>query len=178
MALATLIPDGREITHATACTAGALSQCRPGAGEKSIKNIILNKSVRAAPNTVSVPPVLLLMKQDAAAEPPACAAGRAVPGIRQRKVRRSQRNCIMRAPECENFRLPRTAQRRAMATTNEFVYPQRKIQGNSQMLFYAFYAIAAVVLILHFTGWLKRNRLEWMVLVVAVAVFPVVIFLR
>lgn len=47
-----------------------------------------------------------------------------------------------------------------------------------QMLFYAFYAIAAVVLILHFTGWLKRNRLEWMVLVVAVAVFPVVIFLR
>lgn len=65
-----------------------------------------------------------------------------------------------------------------MATMNEFVYARRKIQGNMQMLFYAFYAIAAVVLILHFTGWLKRNRLEWMVLVVAVAVFPVVIFLR
>jgi hypothetical protein len=46
------------------------------------------------------------------------------------------------------------------------------------MLFYAFYVIAAVVLVLHFTGWLKRHRLEWMVLVVAVAVFPVVLFLR
>ncbi len=46
------------------------------------------------------------------------------------------------------------------------------------MAFYAFYGIAIVVLILHFTGWLKRNRLDWMVLVVAAAVFPVVIFLR
>lgn len=46
------------------------------------------------------------------------------------------------------------------------------------MLFYAFYVIAAVVLILHFTGWLKHHRLEWMVLVVAAAVFPVVLFLR
>ena len=46
------------------------------------------------------------------------------------------------------------------------------------MLFYTFYAVAAVVLVLHFTGWLKRNRLDWMVLVVAAAVFPVVIFLR
>ncbi len=46
------------------------------------------------------------------------------------------------------------------------------------MAFYTFYGIAAVVLILHFTGWLKRNRLDWMVLVVAAAVFPVVIFLR
>jgi len=46
------------------------------------------------------------------------------------------------------------------------------------MAFYAFYVIAIVVLILHFTGWLKRNNLEWLVLVLAVAVFPVVIFLR
>lgn len=46
------------------------------------------------------------------------------------------------------------------------------------MLFYAFYVIALIVLILHFTGWLKRHRLEWMVLVVAAAIFPVVIFLR
>ena len=46
------------------------------------------------------------------------------------------------------------------------------------MVFYAFYAIAIVVLILHFTGWLKRNNLEWLVLVLAVATFPVVIFLR
>lgn len=65
-----------------------------------------------------------------------------------------------------------------MATPAEFSYPSKKILGKTQMLFYAFYVIAAVVLVLHFTGWLKRNRLEWLVLVVAVAVFPVVIFLR
>jgi hypothetical protein len=46
------------------------------------------------------------------------------------------------------------------------------------MLFYAFYVIALIILILHFTGWLKRNNLEWLVLVLAVATFPVVIFLR
>ncbi len=46
------------------------------------------------------------------------------------------------------------------------------------MAFYAFYVISIIVLILHFTGWLKRNNMEWLVLVLAVAVFPVVIFLR
>lgn len=46
------------------------------------------------------------------------------------------------------------------------------------MAFYAFYVIAIIVLILHFTGWLKRKNLEWLVLALAVAVFPVVIFLR
>jgi hypothetical protein len=46
------------------------------------------------------------------------------------------------------------------------------------MFFYAFYVIALVILILHFTGWLKRNNLEWLVLVLAVATFPVVIFLK
>jgi hypothetical protein len=46
------------------------------------------------------------------------------------------------------------------------------------MIFYAFYVIALIILILHFTGWLKRNNLEWLVLVLAVATFPVVIFLR
>ena len=45
------------------------------------------------------------------------------------------------------------------------------------MLFYAFYIIAAIILILHFTGWLKRNNLEWLVLVLAVATFPAVYFL-
>jgi hypothetical protein len=45
------------------------------------------------------------------------------------------------------------------------------------MLFYAFYAVALIILILHFTGWLKRNNLEWLVLVLAVATFPAVIFL-
>ena len=45
------------------------------------------------------------------------------------------------------------------------------------MLFYAFYIVAAIILILHFTGWLKRNNFEWLVLVLAVATFPAVIFL-
>jgi hypothetical protein len=39
------------------------------------------------------------------------------------------------------------------------------------------YVIAIVILILHFTGWLKRNNLEWLP-AAAVAVFPVVIFPR
>lgn len=46
------------------------------------------------------------------------------------------------------------------------------------MAFYAFYIVAAIILILHFTGWLKRNNLEWLVLVLAVATFPAVIFLK
>ncbi len=45
------------------------------------------------------------------------------------------------------------------------------------MVFYAFYVIAIIILILHFTGWLRRNGLEWLVLVLAIAVFPAVIFL-
>jgi hypothetical protein len=45
------------------------------------------------------------------------------------------------------------------------------------MLFYAFYVVAAIILVLHFTGWLKRNNLEWLVLVLAVATFPAVYFL-
>lgn len=46
------------------------------------------------------------------------------------------------------------------------------------MAFYAFYLIATIILILYFTGWLKRNNLEWLILVLAAAVFPVVIFFR
>ena len=45
------------------------------------------------------------------------------------------------------------------------------------MFFCAFYVVALIILILHFTGWLKRNNLEWLVLVLAVATFPAVIFL-
>ncbi len=40
-----------------------------------------------------------------------------------------------------------------------------------------FYLVAIVILIMHFTGFLKRNNLEWLVLVLAVAVFPAVIYL-
>jgi hypothetical protein len=46
------------------------------------------------------------------------------------------------------------------------------------MAFYAFYVIALTILTLHFTGWLRRNNLEWLVLVLAVATFPAVIFLK
>jgi len=46
------------------------------------------------------------------------------------------------------------------------------------MAFYVFYAIAIIILILHFTGWLRRHNLEWLILVLAISVFPVVIFLR
>ena len=45
------------------------------------------------------------------------------------------------------------------------------------MAFFAFYAIAIIILILYFTGWLKRNSLEWVVLALAAATFPAVIFL-
>ena len=46
------------------------------------------------------------------------------------------------------------------------------------MAFYGFYIVAIIILVLHFTGWLKRNNLEWLVLVLAVATFPAVIFLK
>jgi len=46
------------------------------------------------------------------------------------------------------------------------------------MAFYAFYVVAIIVLVLHFTGWLTRNNLDWVVLVLAVATFPAVIFLK
>ena len=46
------------------------------------------------------------------------------------------------------------------------------------MAFYAFYVIAIAVLVLHFTGWLARNNLDWVVLALAVATFPAVIFLK
>ncbi|MGA9666632.1 MAG: hypothetical protein WBQ69_09320 [Gallionella sp.] len=45
------------------------------------------------------------------------------------------------------------------------------------MLSLIFYVIALVIVVLHFTGFLKNHNLEWLVLVVAVAIFPVVIFL-
>ncbi len=45
------------------------------------------------------------------------------------------------------------------------------------MLFALFYVIAIAVLVLHFTGFLARHRLEWLVLALAIAVFPAVIYL-
>ncbi len=45
------------------------------------------------------------------------------------------------------------------------------------MAFALFYVVAIIVLVLHFTGWLARNNLEWLILVLAVAVFPAVLYL-
>jgi len=45
------------------------------------------------------------------------------------------------------------------------------------MLFVLYYVVAIVVLALHFTGVLARLNMEWLVLVLAVTVFPAVIYL-
>ncbi len=45
------------------------------------------------------------------------------------------------------------------------------------MLFILYYVIAIAILILHFTGFLARHNLEWLVLLMAVTVFPAVIYL-
>jgi hypothetical protein len=45
-------------------------------------------------------------------------------------------------------------------------------------MLFALYALTAIaVLILHFTGHLERWRMEWLVIVMAVTVFPAVIYL-
>ena len=41
------------------------------------------------------------------------------------------------------------------------------------MIFYTVYLLSIVILILHFTGWLVRRNMEWMVMVAAVALFAV-----
>ena len=45
------------------------------------------------------------------------------------------------------------------------------------MLFALFYVLAITILVLHFTGFLACHNLEWLVLLLAAAVFPAVIYL-
>lgn len=45
------------------------------------------------------------------------------------------------------------------------------------MLFLLYYIVALVTLVLHFTGFLARHNLEWLILVLAVTVFPAVLYL-
>jgi hypothetical protein len=45
------------------------------------------------------------------------------------------------------------------------------------MLFILYYLVAIVVLVMHFTGMLARYNVEWLVLALAVTVFPAVIYL-
>lgn len=49
--------------------------------------------------------------------------------------------------------------------------------GIRDILFILFYVVAIAVVILHFTGWLEDKNMEWVVFVIAVLVFPVVLFL-
>ncbi len=45
------------------------------------------------------------------------------------------------------------------------------------MLLILYYVIAVAILILHFTGFLARRNLEWLVLVLAVSIIPAIIYL-
>lgn len=45
------------------------------------------------------------------------------------------------------------------------------------MLFILYYVVAIAVLVMHFTGFLARYNIEWLILVLAVTVFPAVIYL-
>ena len=45
------------------------------------------------------------------------------------------------------------------------------------MLLLLFYLVAITILVLHFTGFLKRHNIEWIVLVLAVSVLPALIYL-
>ncbi|MBK7767230.1 MAG: hypothetical protein IPI44_14685 [Sulfuritalea sp.] len=45
------------------------------------------------------------------------------------------------------------------------------------MLFLLYYVFAITILIMHFTGSLARHNLEWLILLLAVTVFPAVIYL-
>jgi hypothetical protein len=45
------------------------------------------------------------------------------------------------------------------------------------MLLAVYYLAAITVLVLHFTGFLARHNLEWLVLVFAASVIPAVIYL-
>jgi len=53
--------------------------------------------------------------------------------------------------------------------------------GENQIMehigFMLFYLLAIVILILHFNGTLEEYNLEWLLYILAIAVFPVVIFL-
>lgn len=45
------------------------------------------------------------------------------------------------------------------------------------MLLALYYVVAITILIMHFTGFLVRHNIEWLVLVLAVSVLPAVLFL-
>jgi hypothetical protein len=46
-----------------------------------------------------------------------------------------------------------------------------------KMWFILYYIAAIAILILHFTGFLARHNLEWLIFVLALTVFPAVLYL-
>lgn len=45
------------------------------------------------------------------------------------------------------------------------------------VIYLLYYVVAIVALLLHFTGHLERWNMDWLIVVLAITVFPVVIFL-
>jgi len=45
------------------------------------------------------------------------------------------------------------------------------------MLFMLYYVVAIVILVMHFTGFLARHNVEWLIYALAVTVFPAVLYL-
>ncbi|GAA5183119.1 hypothetical protein GCM10025771_33970 [Niveibacterium umoris] len=45
------------------------------------------------------------------------------------------------------------------------------------VFFVLYYIVSIVVLVLHFTGFLARHNIEWLIYILAVTVFPAVIYL-
>ena len=52
-----------------------------------------------------------------------------------------------------------------------------KIHSGGEMALAAFYVFAIICIILYYTGHLKRWKAEWILIVLAVAVFPAVLYL-
>jgi low affinity Fe/Cu permease len=45
------------------------------------------------------------------------------------------------------------------------------------MLLAVFYVFAITLIIMHYTGWLARHNLEWLLYILALTVFPAVLWL-
>ncbi|PIX75161.1 MAG: hypothetical protein COZ38_07080 [Rhodocyclales bacterium CG_4_10_14_3_um_filter_68_10] len=57
-------------------------------------------------------------------------------------------------------------------------YPDHRSKPEQRsMWFIVYYVVAIAILILHFTGFLARHNIEWLIFVLALTVFPAVIYL-
>lgn len=61
--------------------------------------------------------------------------------------------------------------------SGSFQINQKKFLKGDVMLLGLFYIFAIACIILYYTGHLKRWRAEWVLIVLAIAVFPAVLFL-